>query len=253
MEVERMTRSVVVSGGGTGIGRAIARRFVLAGDSVTILGRRATVLASAADELNAEAGEERVRTLSVDLSRAEDVERAAAELVSPEETVDVIVNNAGGISSRVEEGLAGVAADWEDEYRRNVLTAVLLTSALDAQLRRPGACIVNLSSIAALAGGGDSYSAAKAALLGWTFDLAARLGPDGVRANAVVPGYITGTEFFGDRMTAERHERLVARTLLGRAGTPEDIAGCVFFLASDDARHITGQLVHVNGGALLGR
>ena len=110
-----------------------------------------------------------------------------------------------------------------------------------------------LSSIAAFAGGGDAYSAAKAAIIGWTLDLAVRLGPDGVRINAVVPGYVTDTEFFGDRMTAQRHQRLVARTLLGRAGTPQDVAGTVAFLASDDAASITGQLLHVNGGALLGR
>ena len=93
----------------------------------------------------------------------------------------------------------------------------------------------------------------QAAIIGWTLDLAVRLGPDGVRINAVVPGYVTDTEFFGDRMTAQRHQRLVARTLLGRAGTPQDVAGTVAFLASDDAASITGQLLHVNGGALLGR
>ena len=90
-----------------------------------------------------------------------------------------------------------------------------------------------------------------AALLGWTFDLAVRLGAEGIRVNSVVPGYVAATEFFGDRMTDERHQRLVGRTPLGRAGTPDDIAGCVFFLASDDAAYVTGQLLHVNGGALL--
>ena len=248
-----MARIIVVSGGGTGMGRAIARRFALAGDRVTILGRRSEVLASAAQELNEEAGEERVRPLAADLSRPEQVERAVSEFVAAEQAVDAIVNCAGGIAIGTEEGLSGVAADWEDEYRRNVLTAVLLTSALEARLRRPGASVINVSSIAALAGGGGSYSAAKAALLGWTFDLAVRLGPEGVTANAVLPGYVTGTEFFGERMTEERHQRLLARTLLGRAGTPEDVAGSVFFLASGDARYITGQLLQVNGGALLGR
>jgi len=94
---------------------------------------------------------------------------------------------------------------------------------------------------------------AKAAIIGWTLDLAMRLGREGIRVNAVVPGYVTETEFFGDRMTEDRHERLIARTLLGRAGTPEDVAGAVAFLASEDAAYVTGQLLHVNGGALLGR
>jgi 3-oxoacyl-[acyl-carrier protein] reductase len=71
--------------------------------------------------------------------------------------------------------------------------------------------------------------------------------------NAVVPGYIADTEFFGDRMTQERHQRLVSRTLLGRPGTPGDVAGAVYFLASEEATYITGQMLHINGGALLGR
>ena len=162
-------------------------------------------------------------------------------------------NNAGGAGGAEGNGLPAVAADWQSEVRTNVLTAVLLTTALDGVLRRPGASIVNISSIAAVNGGGDSYSGAKAAILGWTVDLATRLGADGVRVNAVVPGYIQDTEFFGDSMTQERHDRLVARTLVGRAGSPDDVAGCIFFLASDDADYVTGQFLHVNGGAVYGR
>ena len=244
-------RRVIISGGGTGIGRATARRFARAWDEVTIIGRRQNVLSAAAAEINAETGAARVETLAADLSQPADVERVAATIVAAG-PVDVLVNNAGGVGSATGEGLAAVAADWEGELRGNVLTAVLLTESLDSALRRPGASIVNVSSIAAVNGGGDSYSGAKAAILGWTIDLALRLGPD-VRVNAVVPGYVEGTEFFGDRMTEERHQRLVARTVLGRAGVPDDVAGCVFFLASDDAAYVTGQFLHVNGGALLGR
>ena len=246
-------RQVVVSGGGTGIGRAVARRFALAGDDVIVLGRREDVLATAAAELNGEADREAVRDLAADLILPEDVERVSADLERAGAVVDVLVNNAGGVGGEEGEGLTGVQEDWEAEFRRNVLTAVLLTSALDHLLRRPGASVVNVSSIAAFLGGGDSYSGAKAALVGWTLDLATRYGADGIRVNAVVPGYITGTEFFGDRMTDERHGRLVGRTLLGRAGEPEDVAGGVFFLASGDAAYITGELLHINGGALLGR
>ena len=246
----RELRRVIISGGGTGIGRATARRFACAGDRVTIIGRRQNVLTAAAAEINAEAGATRVETLAADLSQPADAERAAAIVAAG--PVDVLVNNAGGVGTATGEGLAAVAADWEGELRGNVLTAVLVTEALDSALRRPGAGIVNVSSIAAVNGGGDSYSGAKAAILGWTIDLALRLGPD-VRVNAVVPGYIEGTEFFGDRMTEERHRRLVARTALGRPGLPDDVAGCVFFLASDDAAYVTGQFLHVNGGVLFGR
>jgi 3-oxoacyl-[acyl-carrier protein] reductase len=248
-----MARTVVVSGGGTGIGRAVARRFALAGDEVIIVGRRERVISEAADSLNEEAGRPAVEAVAADLSRTKDVDRVGSLVTQGHNAIDVVVNNAGGVGGQPGEDLVGTQADWEAEFSRNVLTAVLLTTALEARLRRPGASIVNVSSIAALAGGGDSYSGAKAAIIGWTIDLAIRLGPEGVRANAVVPGYITDTEFFGDRMTAERHQRLVDRTLLGRPGTPEDVAGGVFFLASDDAASITGQLLHINGGALLGR
>ena len=210
------------------------------------------MLYAAVQELNEESGRAAVQASAGDLSRPEDVEEIAGGLAAGS-PVDVIVNNAGGVGATDDEGLTAVEADWEAEFRRNVLTAVLLTTALLPRLRRPGGAIVNVSSIAALAGGGDSYSAAKAALIGWTLDLAVRLGLEGIRVNAVVPGYVTETEFFGDRMTEERHERLVGRTVLGRAGLPQDVAGGVFFLASEDASYVTGQLLHINGGALLGR
>ena len=247
-----MRRRVVISGGGTGIGRATARRFALAGDEVTIVGRRKAVLVAAADEIDAEVGRPSLRALVADLSQPDEVERVA-EAIAGGGSVDVIVNNAGGVGSTSGEGLAAVAADWEEELRGNVLPAILLTEALAGALRRPGGSIVNVSSIAAVNGGGDSYSGAKAAILGWTIDLAVRLGPDRVRVNAVVPGYVAGTEFFGDRMTEERHDRLVARTLLARAGAPDDVAGCIYFLASEDAAYVTGHFLHVNGGALVGR
>ena len=247
-----MERAVVVSGGGTGIGRATARRFALAGDRVTIIGRRENVVTAAATEIIAEAGRTRVRALVADLSQPTDVEQAASAIAAGA-PVDVIVNNAGGVGGVSGEGLAAVAADWEGELRGNVLTAVLLTEVLEPRLRSPGGCIINVSSIAAVSGGGDSYSGAKAAILGWTIDLAVRLSPSGIRANAVVPGYIEETEFFGDRMTPERQDRLIARTLLGRAGVPDDVAGCVFFLASADSAYVTGQFLHVNGGAAVGR
>jgi 3-oxoacyl-[acyl-carrier protein] reductase len=166
--------------------------------------------------------------------------------------VDVLVNNAGGIlrTHTQQPGLAGTL----DLYRRtldtNLLSAVLLTEALWPGLRRPGGRVVNVSSIAAQRGSG-AYAAAKSGLFGWAFGLARAGGRDGITVNTVAPGYVQDTEFFNERGRADRHDQLVSETLVGRAGVPADIAAVVHFLASEEASWITGQIISVNGGALL--
>lgn len=249
-----MARMVVVSGGGTGIGRAVAERFVRAGDRVLILGRRAAVLEESAQTISAQVGGTgHVQWMAADLTKVTDVERVTESLAHQGGCVDVLVHGAGGADRAATPDLVALRAQWMRDYEANVMSAVLLTQALRPSLRRPGARIVLMSSIAAVRGGGDSYSAAKAALIGWTYSLAAELGADGITVNAVAPGYVTGTEFFADRMTTERHQRLVAATINGRAGEPQDIAAAVFFLAAAEAAHVTGQVLHVNGGAAFGR
>ena len=194
----------------------------------------------------------RVEALSADLTLPEDVTRVGVEILSRHNTIDALVNNAGGVDRRTIATLAETADSWLSDFKSNVVSAVMLTEVLLKGIKRPGGRIINMSSIAALRGGG-SYGAAKAAIIGWTYDLAKSLGKDGITANAVAPGYVTGTEFFGDTMTQERHQRLVSETMDRRPGTPEDIAAAVLFLASEQASHITGQIIQVNGGAILGR
>lgn len=247
-----MTRIAYVSGGGTGIGRAVAAALAADGWGLVLLGRRAEPLAGTAEHVSGQVPGAVVHAVTADLSDPADVARAvdaAAGLVGPD--VDAIVNNAGGVSRLPSGTLAETAAEWAEEWRTNVLTAVLLTTALLPRLRTPDARVLTFSSIAALRGGG-SYGAAKAALHPWTWDLARTLGPGGT-ANVVAPGDVEDTEFFGDSMTPERRERLVGQTATGRPGRPEDVAETVRWLLTPAARHVTGQVVQVNGGALAGR
>ena len=245
-------RLAVVSGGGTGIGRAVAAGLAEDGLDVLVVGRRAAVLAAAVERISAECGRAgAVRAVVADLTDPEQA-NLVVEAVG-ERAVDVLVNNAGGYLGGETGTLAGVAAHWRANFDANVLTAVLLTEALRPALRRPGGRVILLSSIAAQRGGGGAYSAAKAALHGWAYDLATQLGPEQVTVNVVSPGYVADTEFFGDRMTPEGHAKRVAATLVGRAGEPDDVAAAVRYLAGPSAGYVTGQVLGVNGGSVLGR
>ncbi len=234
----------MVTGGATGIGRAVAERFRADGETVVITGRRAEVLQEAASELGAQG-------VVCDGTDPEQVRRLVAAL--PGE-VDVLVNNAGGntdFSSPGDGDLEVLKNNWLANYDANVLTAVLATTALAPHFADGGA-VVHLGSIAGTRGAG-SYGAAKAALATWNQDVAAELGPRGITSNVVAPGYTAGTEFFQGRMTGERREKLLEATMLKREGEVGDIAAAIHFLASSAARHITGQVLHINGGALTSR
>ena len=263
-------RQIVVTGGGTGIGYAIAGEFIRAGDQVTITGRREHVLKEAVTSLNSLATRDATRAdaTRADATRvtapaagyacfdAADPAAVSAALTQLPERVDVLVNNAGGNTgfdrAAVGDGeLAGLAADWRANLDANLLSAVLVTAALTPRFA-PDARIISFSSIAARRGAG-SYGAAKAAVEAWSADVARELGPRGITANVVSPGLTLGSEFFRDTLTEARKQRLIAETRNGRAGTTADVAAAVMFLASPAAGHVTGQVVHVNGGAYLGR
>jgi 3-oxoacyl-[acyl-carrier protein] reductase len=248
------SRIVLVTGGGSGLGKAVAARFRAAGASVIITGRDAARLAETAAELGAKA-------VTADATDPRQVARVAAETGG---ALDVLVNMAGGNTdftraartARSDDAartgdrgaeLDDIAAAWRANLDANLLSAVLTTSAVLPRLR-PGGSVINVSSIGAEYAS-TSYGAAKAALAAWTAGLSAEVGPRGLTANVISPGYIEQTGFFHGRLTEQRRDALIAATHDGRAGRPGDIAETAFFLASDGARHITGQVIHVNGGA----
>lgn len=246
-----MTRNVVISGGGTGIGLAAAQAFAADGDRVLLLGRRKEVLERA--------GVPGALAYAADLGDPGEV-RGVAEFVGRElGAVDVLVHSAGG-NGQLEPPVAGddpldaVAHRWTLNFRLNLLTAVLLTEALKERLAEPGGRVLFLSSIAAYRGSGNgAYGAAKAGLHPYAHDLARELGPRGITVNVVAPGYVEDTEFFGAAIDPARRERLIADTSNGRAGTPGAIAATLQWLASPGAGHITSQIIQVNGGAERGR
>ncbi|ADB32612.1 short-chain dehydrogenase/reductase SDR [Kribbella flavida DSM 17836] len=238
-----MARTIVVTGGATGIGRATAERFRADGDDVVITGRRGDVLTRTADELGAKA-------IVCDAADPAQVAAFAEQLPG---RIDVLVNNAGG-NTDLETPAAGddlqrLRRNWLANYEANVLSAVLTTSALAARLTT---AVIHLGSIAGTRGGG-SYGAAKSALATWSLEVAAELGPRGVTSNVVAPGYTADTEFFRDQLTDERRTWLLDSTMTKRAGTPADVAAVIHFVASPQAGHVTGQVLHVNGGALTTR
>ncbi|GGL05120.1 3-oxoacyl-ACP reductase [Sphaerisporangium melleum] len=256
-----MTRTVVVTGGGTGIGYAVAAAFAAEGAQVFITGRRQSVLSEAAARLG-----EGARTLVCDATDPDQIEALRDQLPT---TVDVLVNNAGGnrdldtpagpqrlgaVGLSGQSGpddLHALAASWRANMEGNLVSAVLMTAALNKQLA-PGGAVVHIGSFAADRGAG-SYGAAKAGLNSWNTFLARQLGARDITSNVVAPGYIADTEFFRDKGGEQFHQARVAETMNGRAGYPEDIAGTVVFLASPAARHITGQVINVNGGAVTTR
>ncbi|MBF6174992.1 SDR family NAD(P)-dependent oxidoreductase [Nocardia blacklockiae] len=238
-----MARTIVVTGGSRGLGRAVAQRFAELGEEVVITGRSDRV-GQTADELG-------VVGIRCDATDPASVENFAAQ-VGP--SVDVLVNMAGGnadFAGPEPESLAETARRWHDNLAANLLSAVLTTTALRDRLRSGGS-VINIGSIGAEYAG-NSYGAAKAALAAWSAGLSAQLGPAGVTVNAVAPGYIEDTDFFQGRLTGERLSQLVAATHDKRPGRPAEVAALVEFLASPQARHLTGQTIHLNGGAYTTR
>ena len=230
-------KTALVTGASRGIGRAIAAELARGGASV-VVGYR-----SAADEAEAVALEVGGRAVQADVADAEQARR----LVDEAGDVEILVNNAGltrdGLLARMPDD------DWRAVIDTN-LGGVFHTcrAAARGMMRRRAGAIVNVSSIVGLHGnpGQTNYSAAKAGIIGFTKALARELGSRGVRANVVAPGYVTTR--LTDVITDDLKQAMLANTPLGRFGDPEDVAGAVRFLCSDEAAFITGEVLLADGG-----
>lgn len=243
-----MARNIVISGGGSGIGRACAAWFAEQGDEVWVVGRRESNLRKTVEMIGSQAN-----YIVADLSTVVGAEQVRDQFAS--KTVDVIICSAGGTAAKIPTDLKEIAYEWRADLEKNLMTAVLLVEALRENIARPGGRVIGIGSIGAQLGSGygGSYGAAKAAMHGWMYWLAQNLGGGGVTANLVTPGFIPDTEFFGDRMNEDFYNVRVQRSLTGRAGRLEDVADTVGFLASEQASYITGQIIGVSGGTVFGR
>ena len=235
-----MNRTVVISGGSRGIGAAAVRRFAAEGDRVWFLYEKN---AAAAEKLAAETG---AAALQADVS-SEAAVQAAFSKIPP---VDVLINNAGishyGLLDEMQ------TAQWERLMAVNVGGVFhCIRAALPGMLHAHRGVILNMASMWGQVGASceAAYSASKGAVIALTRAMAKELGPSGIRVNAVSPGVVATDMMAG--FSQEELAALAEETPLGRIGTPEEIAGVLWFLASPDAAFITGQIVPVNGGFVI--
>jgi 3-oxoacyl-[acyl-carrier protein] reductase len=230
-------KTALVTGASKGIGRAIALELGNAGASV-VVGYR-----SGKDEAEAVAAEIGGRAVQADVSDS----ASAQVLVEQAGDVDILVNNAGltrdGLLARMSDD------DWHTVIDTNLSSIFYMCRAVTRpMMRKRSGSIVNISSIVGLHGnwGQTNYGASKAGIIGFTKSLARELGSRNVRANVVAPGYVRSQ--LTDVLPEEATSMMLQNTPLGRLGDPEDVAGAVRFLCSDEASFVTGAVLLVDGG-----
>lgn len=244
-------RTILITGGNSGMGRAIAERFAQEDARVAILGRDQDTLRSTAEVLAPH-----VAWYQADVSRRQQVQATVAAIVEQWGQIDVLVNAAGfvrGVTSDMP--LDEAEREWDAVLDTNLKGSFLMTVAVAPYLVRPGGRIIYISSIAAFTGGSRAgsvaYAAAKAGLLGLTYGFARELSSQGITVNAVAPGFIANTGFTG-AWSEERIRGIIEQTPVGRAGQVNDVAAVVHYLASPEASFVTGEVLNVNGGWLFG-
>jgi 3-oxoacyl-[acyl-carrier protein] reductase len=246
---EVVKRTILVTGGSRGIGRGICLAFARSGNHVYFNYSSAGEAAAQTEKLVTEAGGT-ATGIQVNVASEKEVIGFVARALDETGRVDVLVNNAGitrdGLIVRMKE------ADWEAVLNVNLKGAFLCTKAVTKpMMKQRYGRIINVSSVVGVSGnpGQANYVASKAGIIGLTKGVARELASRGITANVVAPGYIE-TDMTAD-LPDKAKDAMVSQIPLGRAGTPEDIAAAVVFLASDQAAYITGQVLHISGGMYM--
>ena len=239
----------VVTGAGRGIGHAIAVRLASEGARVASVSRTEANAQKTADEINA-ARADASKAYAVDVADHAAVQEAGAKIFEDFGRVDILVNNAGvtrdGLSMRMS------IDDWDTVLNTNLKGAFNFTQAvMRPMIKQRSGRIINISSISGLIGnaGQANYAASKAGLIGLTKTLARELASRGITVNAVAPGLIE-TDMTGV-LSDEVRQAILQKVPLGKLGEPEDIAAAVAYLASGEAKYITGQVLTVDGGMVM--
>jgi 3-oxoacyl-[acyl-carrier protein] reductase len=242
-------RVAVITGASQGIGRSCALKLASSGASVALLARNKQKLEELAGEITSSGG--RAYVAATDLENEDQIKTAFKAVVAELGKIEILVNNAG--ITRDQLIMRMKRADWDAVLNTNLTSAYLCTQqAISSMLKQRWGRIINITSIFGQMGqaGQANYASSKAGLIGLTMAVAREVGSRNITCNAVAPGFIETamTSVLSDELKQKALETIP----LGRIGTPEDVANCVAFLASEEAGYITGHVLNVNGGMLMG-
>ncbi|MGH9502535.1 MAG: 3-oxoacyl-[acyl-carrier-protein] reductase [Terriglobales bacterium] len=242
-------RVALVTGASQGIGRACALKLARSGAAVALAARSQEKLQALGAEITASGGQAAV--FPMDVSDEEQIKSAFKAVVAQLGKVDILVNNAG--ITRDQLVMRMKRADWDAVLNTNLTSAYLCTQqAIGSMLKQRWGRIINITSVFGQTGqaGQANYAASKAGLIGLTMAIAREVSSRNITCNAVAPGFIETamTSGLGDEFT----QTAVKMIPLARVGAPEDVANAVAFLASEEASYITGHVLNVNGGLLMG-
>jgi 3-oxoacyl-[acyl-carrier protein] reductase len=242
-------RIALVTGASQGIGQACALKLAQSGATLALAARSQDKLQQLVRQIEAAGG--KAAAFPLDVSDEEQIKSTFKAVIAQFGKIDVLVNNAG--ITRDQLVMRMKRADWDSVLNTNLTSAYLCTQqAIGSMLKQRWGRIVNITSIFGQMGqaGQANYAASKAGLIGLTMAIAREVGSRNITCNAVAPGFIETamTSDLGD----DFKQNAVKMIPLGRVGSPEDVASAVAFLASDEASYITGHVLNVNGGMLMG-